>query len=132
MTEWITPQLLPAPRESATWPSMVSDGESTIYVAYTIPLNEDRGVYLTRSEDDGDSWSDAISVFDGVEADWDLIGPASLTRTSDGTLHLIWTRWTQLPEMQAVAMAYARSEDGGQTWSETEMLQKSRCWEVRC
>lgn len=122
VTEWISPQLLPAPRESATWPSMVSDGESTIYVAYTIPLNEERGIYLTRSEDDGDSWSDAVTVFDGVDAGWDLIGPASLTRTLDGTLHLQWTRWTQLPEMQAVALAYARSEDNGQTWSEPEIV----------
>lgn len=122
VTEWISPQLLPAPRDSATWPSIVSDGESTIYVAYTIPLNEDRGIYLTRSEDDGDSWSDAITIFDGVEAEWDLIGPASLSRTLDGTLHVIWTRWTQLPEMQSVAMAYARSEDNGQTWSEPEIV----------
>jgi hypothetical protein len=99
---------------------MVSDDESTIYVAYTIPLNEDRGVYLTRSEDDGDSWSDAITVFDG--ADWGLVGPASLTRTLDGTLHLLWTRWTQLPEMQAVVLAYARSEDNGQTWTEPEIV----------
>ncbi len=122
VTEWISPQLLPAPRESATWPSIASDGESTIYVAYTIPLNEDRGIYLTRSEDDGDSWSDAITVFDGIEAEWDLIGPAALSRTLDGTLHLLWTRWTQLPEMQAVALAYARSEDNGQTWSEPEIV----------
>ena len=122
VTEWIMAQQLPAPRESATWPSMVSDGESTIYVAYTIPLNEDRGIYLTRSEDDGDSWSDAISVFDGTAAEWDLVGPASLTRTLDGTLHLLWTRWTQLPEMQSVALAYARSEDDGQSWSEPEIV----------
>ncbi|MCB9007751.1 MAG: exo-alpha-sialidase [Ardenticatenaceae bacterium] len=122
VTEWITPQLLPAPRESATWPSMVSDGESTIYVAYTIPLNEDRGIYLTRSEDNGDSWSDAILAFDGIAANWDLIGPVSLSRSLDGTLHLLWTRWTQIPEMQAVALAYARSEDDGQTWSEPEIV----------
>ncbi len=122
VTEWITPQLLPAPRESATWPSIVSDGESTIYVAYTIPLNEERGIYLTQSENNGDSWSDEIVVFDGIEAGWDLIGPARLTRTLDGTLHLLWTRWTQLPEMQAVALAYARSEDGGETWSEPEIV----------
>jgi hypothetical protein len=101
---------------------MVSDGESTVYVAYTIPLNEDRGIYLTRSEDDGDSWSDAVPVFDGIAADWDLIGPASLTRTLDGTLHLLWTRWTQVPEMQAIALAYARSEDNGETWSEAETV----------
>ena len=122
VTEWISPQLLPAPRESATWPNIVSDGDSTIYVAYTIPLNEDRGIYLTRSEDDGESWSDAVVAFDGVAANWDLVGPASLTQTEDGTLHLLWTRWTQLPEMQSVALAYARSEDDGQTWSEVEIV----------
>jgi BNR repeat-like domain len=122
VTEWNAAQQLPAPRESATWPSIVSDGDSTVYVAYTIPLNDDRGIYLTRSEDDGDSWSDAIVVFDGVAAEWELVGPANLTRTEDGTLHLLWTRWTQLPEMQSVALAYARSEDDGQTWSEPEIV----------
>lgn len=122
VTEWIAPLLLPAPRESATWPSIVSDGDSTIYVAYTIPLNEDRGIYLTRSDDDGDSWSDEVQVFDGTLAEWDLIGPASLTRTLDGTLHLMWTRWTQLPESQSVALAYSRSGDNGDTWSEPEIV----------
>ena len=122
VTEWVSPRLLPAPRDSATWPSIVSDGDSTIYVAYTIPLNEDRGIYLTRSEDDGESWSDAIVVFDGVAAGWDLTGPSRLTRTQDGTLHLLWTRWTQLPEAQAVVLAYARSEDDGQSWSEPEIV----------
>jgi hypothetical protein len=122
VTEWITPQLLPAPRESATWPSLVANGESTIYVAYTIPLNEDRGIYMVRSEDNGDSWSEAIVAFDGEAAEWELVGPASLTRTLDGTLHLLWTRWTQLPDMQAVALAYARSDDDGQTWSEPEIV----------
>jgi hypothetical protein len=122
VTEWVAPQQLPAPRDSATWPSMVSDGDSTIYVAYTIPLNEDRGIYLTRSEDDGESWSAAILVFDGTAATWDLVGPTSLTRTLDGTLHLLWTRWAQLPEMQAMTLVYARSEDNGQSWSEPETV----------
>ncbi|MCP4421654.1 MAG: exo-alpha-sialidase [Chloroflexi bacterium] len=122
VTEWMIAQQLPAPRESATWPSMISGDDSTIYVAYTIPLNEDRGIYLTRSEDDGDSWSDAIVVFDGIMADWDLVGPANLVQTEDGTLHMLWTRWSQLPEMQTVALAYARSEDDGQTWSEAEIV----------
>ena len=122
VTEWVAPQRLPSPRESATWPSMVSDGENTIYVAYTIPLNEDRGVYLTRSEDNGDSWSEAVQVFDGVAAGWDLIGPATLTRTLDGSLHLVWTRWTQIPEMQATVFAYARSQDNGETWTEREIV----------
>ncbi|MCA9916346.1 MAG: exo-alpha-sialidase [Anaerolineales bacterium] len=122
VTEWIEPQILPAPRESATWPSIVSDGGSRIYVAYTIPLNEERGIYLTRSDDDGDTWSDAVLVFDGEAANWDLIGPPSLTRTLDGTMHLLWTRWTQVPEMQAIALAYSRSEDDGQTWSAPEIV----------
>lgn len=122
VTEWISAQQLPAPRESATWPAIVSDGDSTIYVAYTIPLNDDRGIYLARSDDDGDSWTDAIVVFDGVDAEWDLVGPTNLTQTEDGTLHLLWTRWTQLPDSQPIALVYARSEDNGETWSEPEIV----------
>lgn len=122
VTEWTVPQFLPVPRESATWPSVVSNGDNNIYVAYTIPLNAGRGIYLTRSEDDGDSWSDAIAVFDGEAANWEVVGPAQLARSGDGTLHLLWTRWSQLPEMQAVALAYSRSEDDGQTWSTPEVV----------
>lgn len=122
VTEWTVPQFLPVPRESATWPSVVSNGDNNVYVVYTIPLNADRGIYLTRSEDDGDSWSDAIAVFDGETANWEVVGPAQLARSGDGTLHLLWTRWSQLPEMQAVALAYSRSEDDGQTWSSPEVV----------
>ncbi|MEZ4593086.1 MAG: exo-alpha-sialidase [Chloroflexota bacterium] len=122
VSEWIEPLLLPAPRDAATWPSMVSDGGGGIFVAYTIPLNEARGIYLTRSTDYGDSWSDAVMVFDGATAEWDLIGPASLARTTDGTLHLLWTRRAQVPATQAVALAYARSDDNGATWTEPEIV----------
>lgn len=122
VSEWIDPLLLPAPRDAATWPSLVADGGSGIFVAYTIPLNEARGIYLTRSTDSGDSWSEPVRVFDGETADWALVGPTSLTRTADGTLHLLWTRWTQLPETQSVALAYARSEDNGATWTEPEIV----------
>lgn len=122
VSEWLEPLLLPAPRDSGTWPSLVSDGGSGIFVAYTIPLNNQRGIYLTRSGDYGDSWSEATLVFDGETANWDLVGPTSLTRTQDGTLHLLWTRWTQVPEMQPVALAYARSDDNGQTWTEPEIV----------
>lgn len=122
VTEWTLAQFLPVPRESATWPTLAVGDEKQVFVAYTIPLNEGRGIYLTRSEDDGDSWSDPIPVFDGEAAAWELVGPARLAYSENGTLHLMWTRWTQLPEMQAVALAYARSEDNGQTWSEPEIV----------
>lgn len=122
VTEWTVPQFLPAPRESATWPTLLSGDANSVYVAYTIPLNAGRGIYLTRSNDNGDSWSEPIAVFDGEAADWELVGPAQLARSEDGTLHLLWTRWTQLPDSQAAALAYARSGDNGQTWSEPEIV----------
>lgn len=122
VTEWTLPQFLPVPRESATWPSLISGDENRVFVAYTIPVNQGRGIFLTRSQDDGDSWSDPILVFDGEVANWELVGPARLARSENGTLHLLWTRWTQVPDTQAVALAYARSEDNGQTWSEPEIV----------
>lgn len=120
-TEWIDPVLLPAPQTTGSWPDILLDENGTLFVAYTIPLNEDRGIYLVQSEDRGNSWSEPIKVFDGEANGWQIVGRPRLARTEDGNVHLMWTR--DLPSSNStLALVYARSEDDGQTWSEPEIV----------
>lgn len=119
-TEWIDPILLPAPQTTGSWPDLLVDGNS-IYVAYTIPINEDRGIYVTKSDDAGNSWSDPMQVFDGEAESWQLVGRPQLARTLNGQLHVIWTR--DVPTSNStLSLVYANSSDDGQTWSDPEII----------
>lgn len=118
--EWTPPLPLPSPREAGAWPDVALDAAGILYAAYTIPVNEDRGVYLTQSTDDGRSWSAPARVFDGAAAKWQMVGASHLAVAANGDLHLIWTRRTLPGGTGPLALVYARSVDGGQTWSEPE------------
>ncbi|MEM7331071.1 MAG: exo-alpha-sialidase [Chloroflexota bacterium] len=119
-TEWVDPILLPAPQTTGSWPDILVDG-TTIYVAYTIPLNEDRGIYLTKSTDGGNNWSDPALVFDGELEEWQQVGRPRLARTLDGQLHITWTR--DVPTSNStLALVYANSDDDGQTWTAPEVI----------
>ncbi|MCI0395256.1 MAG: exo-alpha-sialidase [Chloroflexi bacterium] len=116
--EWLEPVPLPIPRITAGAPTIAVNGNGDIYVAYTLRFNEDRGVYLTRSEDGGSSWSDPLLVFDGVAAGWEVVDQPSLVVTGDGVLHAMWMHRSLPPANTPLALAYAASTDNGETWSE--------------
>ncbi|MEM7116211.1 MAG: hypothetical protein AAF614_27490 [Chloroflexota bacterium] len=113
--EWSEPQLLPAPRGAASNPKILLDQEANLFVAYTIPLNEQRGVYIIRSNDFGGTWSDTIQVFDGVAAQWEYVAQPELTYTLNNELHLLWTRRDGSGTVP-LAIAYSRSNNVGATW----------------
>ncbi|RMG96099.1 MAG: exo-alpha-sialidase, partial [Chloroflexi bacterium] len=117
VTEWLEPQLLPAPREAGSWPDILVDRAGIIYVVYTIQLNEARGIYLVRSADNGNTWSDPIQIFNGVAAGWEMVGAPRLTQTGNGSLHLLWTRETLPDGTGPLTLVYARSDDGGTSWT---------------
>ncbi len=116
-TEWIDPVPLPSPREAGAWPDIAVDERGTLYVAYAIPLNENRGIYLTQSDDGGDSWSEPALVFDGVASGWPMVGAPKLALTTTGNLHLLWSRQSLPGGIGPQALLYARSEDGGLNWT---------------
>ena len=76
-------------------PQLARDGAGRLYLLYVTPLNENRGVYLVRSLDEGDSWAQPELVFDAQTAGWANLGPAALTiaPSLDGqsvTIHAAW------------------------------------------
>lgn len=115
--DWFKPIALPVPRAAAAQPKIQVTSDGTLYVAYLVPFNEARGVYLTRSTDRGETWSQPARVFDAAAADCDMVDQVSLAVSSANTLHAGWICSTIPGGTGPLAFRYARSADGGATWS---------------
>lgn len=121
-SRWSEAVVVPLPHPIAYSPDITVNENGRITLAYAIPLNEDRGVYISQSEDGGNTWSEPILVFNAVTAAWDRVGKVSLAESRDGSLHLLWWRSQLTSEAQAIELYNANSEDGGLTWSEAQIL----------
>ncbi len=129
VTEWVEPQQLPSANSAGTAPDMVIDRAGVLYVAYTIPLNENRGIYLTKSSDNGSTWSDPVQVFDGIANNWQMVGVPRLAITDVNTLHLLWTRQTTPSGTGTLELVYASSGDGGESWTAPRsVVQEAVLW----
>ena len=130
---WAQPHTLPIQSIGAREPVIKIDMQGVIYLAYTIPLNENRGVYLIISNGSflkreesqnrifGDAWSQPLVVFDAVDAGWSMVGQSRLIINNGESFHMMWTQYSLPPESNPLAVFYARSEDG-MVWSEAEVV----------
>jgi hypothetical protein len=114
---WQEPLPLSAATALTNWPDIVAGIGETLHVVYAVPINEERGIYYTRSED-GDSWSEVRQIFDAAAADWAMCDYPRLAVDLDGTLHMVWVRADPLGKNSTQAIFYTHSVDGGEIWSE--------------
>ena len=124
---WSEPRLLP--REGATAgsaPAILADGAGTLHVVYAAPLNEGRGIYYTRSDDSGESWAAAAQLCDAVGAGWAMVDHPALAVDAAGTLHVAWTRGSSAGPFAPQGIYYARSFDGGKSWSKPQQMVEGR------
>ena len=120
-SNWESPVGLPSPSKLIESPDIVVDESGRIVVVYAIPLNEDRGIYVVQSSDNGKSWSPPVRVFDAISARWEKIGNPKISLSADGVLHLIFSR-NSVRTGQPFGLYYSSSTDGGATWSDTQIL----------
>jgi hypothetical protein len=120
-SEWREPVGLPSVSSLNSSPDIVADAAGRIVVAYTVPINEKRGVYVVQSSDGGNSWSAPIRVFDAVLQGWERIATPKINLSVDGTLHLTFVRKSARVG-QPVGLYYSNSMDGGITWSNPQIL----------
>jgi hypothetical protein len=82
--------------QAGAFAQLTLDAAGRLYLLYVQPLNEDRGVYLLRSSDHGDTWSQSERVFDAQAAGWANLGSAALAiaPSLDGgntfSVHVAW------------------------------------------
>ena len=122
VSEWFDSQLLSVPKVGGSWPDVATAGDKTVFVVYSVPLNEARGLYLTHSEDGGATWSEPEQIFDGAAAEWEMVGKPTIAASSENTLHLLWTQKTVAQNGQSVALVHASSQDRGQSWTEPQIV----------
>jgi hypothetical protein len=120
--EWAAPFSLPTPRGAAASPDILVDDAGILYVAYVIPFNEQRGVYLCRSEDNGASWSNPIKIFDAQTAGWEYIDEPRLVGIVAGQLHILFSRLSLPGGAGRISLHYARSTNSGFNWSRAELV----------
>ena len=122
---WSTPTHLPIAHDGKVGSADVAwDAAGTVHIAYSVPVNDEHGVYLVQSKDQGKTWSGPLQVFNGAAAGFDFVGSPSLLASVNGLMHVIWKRQSIQVDgvSQPLSLYYARSEDAGHTFSEAELV----------
>ena len=121
-SEWAIPQVVSALEQRATAPDIIANKQGIINIVYAIPLNEHRGIYITQSTDDGNTWSVPVKVFDAAAAGWEMVDQPQLVLGPNGSIHVFWTRYTLPGGDGPLGLYEAHSEDKGETWSAPEKM----------
>jgi hypothetical protein len=124
-SRWSTPTRLETGHEGEIGSADVAwDAAGTLYVAYSVPVNKERGIYLVQSKDHGTTWSEPLQVFNGAAAGFELVGAPSLLISANGLLHIIWKEQSIQGDgvPQPLSLYYTRSEDRGRTFSDAKLV----------
>jgi hypothetical protein len=124
-SRWSTPSRLATGHDGEIGLADVAwDAAGTIFVTYSVPVNEARGIYLVQSKDHGATWSEPLRVFNGTAAGFDLVGAPSLVLSENGYLHITWRQQSIQGDgvSQPLSLFYIRSEDSGRTFRNAELV----------
>lgn len=110
-TERLTSDQMPVP-------DLASDENDTLYAVY---ISELRKVMFMR-KDFGGPWSTPVEVWGVSDPDRFAVGGVNIAVDDAGVIHLGWTENAEEVDWSRYSAWYMRSDDGGQTWSEPELL----------
>ena len=113
-SNWSPVQVLSAAAPAA-WPQIAIDQAGGLYILYVTPINEGRGVYLVRSSDGGESWTEPQMVFDAADAGWSLVDHPALAVTPSLRspelldLHVAWVQASPPDTLPPTGIYYTRA-----------------------
>lgn len=131
---WLPANATAPSNPNAAWPQIASDAAGRLYILYVIPLNEQRGVYLVVSENNGETWSQPEQLFDAIEEGWPMVAHPSFLIDPDGVLHVAFTKSLISGALPSEGIYYMRTKntflkpeersgDPSQAWTEPVRLE---------
>jgi hypothetical protein len=116
-SDWSSPQAIPIKGDSTGSVEFKIDPVlGKIYLAYSVPINENRGIYLITSPDNGKTWTSPIEVFNALAAGWVFVDKPQLAFGNNGQINLIWSKF-DLGLNEFRELYYAKSVNEGNSWS---------------
>jgi len=98
--------------------AMVADDEGRLHVVYP---TVDRAIIYRQSSDSGVTWPVWSEIPSGLRLDDEQPVYPRLTVDGKGRIHVVWT----VIPLPGRAVMYSRSDDGGMTWREPEIIDTS-------
>lgn len=112
---WSEPEALTNNSASVSWgASIIADDAGTLHVVYAT-RDDEAGIYYTRSTDSGASWQVPARLSDPFAPLEEHLSTIKIITDAAGRLHAAWE--THRADGVGQAVYYARSTDGGDTWS---------------
>jgi hypothetical protein len=128
-SEWAQPKQLVPNHTTETNPKLMVDSSGAIFVAYAVPINENRGVYLVKSLDRGANWSNPVRVFDAAAAGWNMTAAPQLVESGGGLWNAIWMKYPLPGSRGPIGLYASQSRDSGLTWLDwPEVVEGSITW----
>ena len=123
-SEWATPLQLSTARFTGKSPKILADNTGIVYVAYSKPINEERGIYVVKSMDEGRNWSDPSQLFNAEAAGWDIADFPELATDQNGSVNVIWAKKSFPEDGHLLALYTSVSGDQGSTWSNPSLVEE--------
>lgn len=90
----------------------------TLYMVCSVdpPGPDPQDVHFSRSEDNGETWSEPVAVHADDTGAWQWF--ATMSVAPDGRLDVVWVQSLEGEESNVGELRFSQSFDGGATWSE--------------
>ncbi len=117
---WSTPVVVASNSARSQWESdLVVSPDGTVHIVYAT-RGDDPGIYHIASRDGGAIWEPPVKISDLLDSVEAAFSNARIIKDGRGRLHVVWQ--TDQKDGYGQAAYYARSTDGGITWSKPLQL----------
>lgn len=103
-------------------PSLAISPGGVLYAIYAIPLNEQRGIYLTSSNNEGRQWTTPVQIYDGSSDNCDMVEQPSISVIDNNNISALWVCSTIPGGIGPLSLMASRSTDAGQSWMPAEVI----------